>query len=180
MARPRTFEPEEALAAIKDAFWRRGYEATSMADIEAATGLKKQSLYRLFGDKRGMYLRALDHYGRHEAAETLAGLKEGESPKLRFAGLFDQVIAAARAGDRRGCFLCNASVDQAPDDADTRKAVMDSLDLVREGFASALGPEHAEKAEGLMAAYFGLRVMVRAGVGEAALRQAAETSLSAL
>ncbi len=43
-------------------FWRQGYGATSMKDIEKATGLKPGSLYLAFGDKRELFLRVLDHY----------------------------------------------------------------------------------------------------------------------
>lgn len=43
MARPREFEPEEALDAIMGVFWRQGYEGTSLQDIEAATGLNNKA-----------------------------------------------------------------------------------------------------------------------------------------
>lgn len=66
MARPRSFQPEETLKQIKALFWQRGYEATSMSDIEQATGLKKQSLYRVFGDKRAMYMASLKDYDQDE------------------------------------------------------------------------------------------------------------------
>ena len=70
MGRPKNFDPETAIAAVKELFWLQGYEGTSLHDIERATGLAKQSLYREFGDKRGIYLAALRHYEQHEAAEA--------------------------------------------------------------------------------------------------------------
>ena len=114
MARPREFDTDTALRAITLLFWEHGYEATSMHDIERSTGLRKQSLYRAFGDKRAMYLAALAAYEREEmkqAAELLAGPGDAAS---RFARLFRHIIeGAVEADDRRGCFLCNACVDQA-------------------------------------------------------------------
>ncbi len=189
MARPREFEPEEALAAIKDAFWRRGYEATSMHDIEGATGQKKQSLYRVFGDKRSMYLKALEHYGAHEAAEAASLLSQGGTARARFQRLFDYVIETALAGDRRGCFLCNASIDQAPSDKQTRKTVARLMATVRDAFENALQTSapydkkpapRARKAAELMSVYFGLRVLVRAGMKEAFLRNAAKEALAGI
>jgi len=187
MARPREFEPDEALTAIKEAFWSRGYDATSLQDIEQATGLKKQSLYRLYGDKRGMYLKALDHYSAHEAAETIALLETGGTARARLQRIFDHVVDLAVAGDRRGCFFCNASIDQAPVDDETRAVVAASMETVRQSFIETLSvspvykasrARREKKAAGLMAAYFGLRVMVRAGLGEPHLRNVVKDALA--
>ncbi len=188
MARPRGFEPDDALAAIKDVFWRRGFDATSLHDIEQATGLKKQSLYRLYGDKRGMYLKALEHYAAHEAAEAMALLETGGTARARFARFFGHVVDTAVAGDRRGCFFCNASIDQAPSDESAREAVMHGMEEVRSSFEVALGAADGEaapadirqKASGLLAAYLGLRVMVRAGFDAAALRAGVEDALAGI
>ena len=64
IGRPREFDEDEALAKILDVFWAKGFEGTSMSDLETATGLRKGSLYAAFGDKRAMYLKALALYGR--------------------------------------------------------------------------------------------------------------------
>ena len=44
------------------AFWTRGYEATSIDDLVEATGTNRGSLYGTFGDKRRLFLMALDRY----------------------------------------------------------------------------------------------------------------------
>src|SRR5690606_8821359 len=62
MARPRTFEEEQALEAAMRAFWRRGYEATSTQDLCAATGLGRSSVYNAFDSKRELFTRALRRY----------------------------------------------------------------------------------------------------------------------
>ena len=73
MARPRKFAEGDVVAAARDEFWTRGYAATSVDDLTAATGLGKGSLYGAFGDKHGLYLRALDDY--------IAGLNAGPDAK---------------------------------------------------------------------------------------------------
>ena len=62
MARPRKFDESDVIAAARDEFRDRGYAATSVDDLTAATGLGKGSLYGAFGDKHSIYLRALDDY----------------------------------------------------------------------------------------------------------------------
>ncbi len=190
MARPREFEPDEAMEKVKDVFWRLGFEGASMSDLEAATGLGKQSLYRVFGDKRGMYLSALRHYEAHEAHEAVGLLKSEGTAKERVARLFDYVIdAAVASNDRRGCFLCNAAVDQAQLDEETQKFVTRLMAATRAAFADALkvsetyrrnAKKRDAKAVHLLAGYLGLRVMIKANMGETALRAAAKALVESI
>ena len=55
-----------------DAFWAKGFEATSMADLCCCTGLHKGSLYQAFGDKHTLFMNALKHYSDSEYRETAA------------------------------------------------------------------------------------------------------------
>ncbi len=124
MGRPREFEVDEAAQALLDVFWAKGYEGASLSDIEAATRLKKQSLYRVFHSKRGMYLAALAAYDRDHVAAAGDILGKAADARAGFAALLNGVVDSAIAsGDRRGCFLCNASVDQAPLDPETSAGV---------------------------------------------------------
>src|SRR5262245_20822174 len=60
--RPRKYDPDDALAKAMGAFWDRGYAATSLDDISAATGMNRPSLYAAFGDKQAIYLKAIERY----------------------------------------------------------------------------------------------------------------------
>ena len=60
--RPRTFVEHEVLNAAMQVFWRHGYEASSIAQLRAATGLSSASLYGAFGSKEGLFERAIEHY----------------------------------------------------------------------------------------------------------------------
>lgn len=190
MARPREFDTDKALRDMTLLFWEYGYGGTSMNDIERATGLRKQSLYRAFGDKRAMYLAALVAYERVEIAESARLLDIPGDAVTRFERLFRHIIERATVeGDRRGCFLCNASIDQAPLDPETGKLVADMMGRTEQTFATALaaaplaqtGPNSIRKAaRGLMAGYFGLRVLVKAGAAHDLLEEASERTLSVL
>lgn len=57
--RPRSFDPEKAIEAAQAVFWKHGYEATSLNQLAEAVGLHKPSLYAAFGDKKALYLKAL-------------------------------------------------------------------------------------------------------------------------
>lgn len=190
MARPRSFEPDTARKALMNLFWEKGYDGASMQDVEAATALKKQSLYRLFGDKRHMYLSALDQYRRSEMEAGAALVARPGTARERIGRLVGEMVEQSIAsGDRRGCFLCNASVDQAPHDAETAAVVDGMVNFLREILETALSadasyrddPELRQtRAAHLAAGYFGLRVLIKAGQPADILRAAAKDLLATI
>lgn len=115
MARPRTFDLEQVLDAALEAFWQRGYAATSMADLCSATGLGKGSLYQAFGDKESLYLAALERYLNGAAAMSEELLAAGDTPLAGLRHWLEQ-MAHGICADNKGCFAVNALVEQGPSD----------------------------------------------------------------
>lgn len=185
MGRPREFDEDEALARIMDIFWEKGFEGTSMSDLETATGLRKGSLYAAFGDKRAMYLKALALYGRTAVDATVRVLTGIDTPERRIGKFLQAPIdAVAVENDRRGCFLCNASIDQAAVDPETQSLVNGSLERlgrVLEKALSELGTKDNSRrradAQHLLSVYFGLRVLAQAGQPVRMLKAAREAAL---
>lgn len=62
MARPRQFDETDVLDRAIQCFWSRGYESMPVRDLAGEMGITGASLYNTFGDKRSLYLSALDHY----------------------------------------------------------------------------------------------------------------------
>ena len=187
MGRPREFDEEDVLAQIMDMFWRKGFEGTSMSDLVDTTGLKKGSLYAAFGNKRSMYLRALDYYDRTEIDESVRLLTRTEPPEKRIGKFFEASIdAVAIRKDRRGCFLCSASLDQAALDAETGRTVNASLRRLERALADALAEiddfatdkkTRLSQTQHLLSVYFGMRVLAKAGHPVTALRAAKKSAL---
>src|SRR4029079_1386104 len=124
VARPRTFDEHEVVAAARDKFWERGYAATSVDDLTAATGLGKGSLYGAFGDKHTLYLRALDDYISSSLGEVRASLRDPKrSAYERLAGhIRGQAKALVADKDRRGCLMAKSAAELgATDDAVEKK-----------------------------------------------------------
>jgi len=187
MARPRSFDPDTVLARAMDAFWAKGFEGTSMDDLVRATGLKKGSLYAAFGDKQRLYLAAIERYERVIVDDAIATLRSAADPLAGIAGVFDTIVAAVEQhADRRGCLICNASVDRAPYDRTTERRVLSTLARIQRAIAAALqraapalpAPDADTAASQLLASYMGLRVMARAGVSASELRRIADSAIS--
>ena len=183
MARPREFDTEKALAALRDVFWEHGYEGASYADIMAATGLRKGSLYAAFGDKRALYLAGLAHYdaGHVSAAVSMLSNEEMSGAERIGAMMQSLVDAAETKRGRWGCLLCNAAVDQAPFDASTQSAVLGSMNRMKAGIAKALkGTQAEDKVETIWTLYFGGRVLIKSGASKAVLKALKAQTLSLL
>jgi TetR/AcrR family transcriptional repressor of nem operon len=121
VGRPREFDEEAALEAAMDAFWQKGYEATSMADLCTCTGLHKGSLYQAFGDKHAMFMQCLKHYADTEFKETAAVVLQHESPLESVRALVREVCEHAVEG--KGCMMINSMVELAPHDPEVKKAI---------------------------------------------------------
>ncbi|MGV9720709.1 TetR/AcrR family transcriptional regulator [Nocardia beijingensis] len=60
--RPRSFDADAALDRALEVFWRHGYEGASLADLTAAMGINKPSLYAAFGNKEELFGKVLARY----------------------------------------------------------------------------------------------------------------------
>ncbi|KOC89272.1 TetR/AcrR family transcriptional regulator [Winslowiella iniecta] len=72
--RPKLFDRETALDKALELFWAHGYEATSLADLVAATGAKAPTLYAEFENKEGLFRAAMDRYIEKFAEQRKAAL----------------------------------------------------------------------------------------------------------
>ena len=106
-----------------DAFWRKGYEATSLVDLTESTGLNKASLYRVFGDKHQLFLSALKNYAHIEFRETTAVVSAEASPLTNLRAVVNKVCEDA--GSEKGCLMINSMVEMAPHDPDVKKLLQE-------------------------------------------------------
>src|SRR5665213_707822 len=104
MARPRSFDESEALDAAIACFWRRGYSATSMRDLEGEMGIGTASLYNVFRDKRTLFLRALDRYIDGTMRERITRLEGTLAPKEAVKAFIGEIVEGSlNDPERRGC-----------------------------------------------------------------------------
>ncbi|MFD3873654.1 TetR/AcrR family transcriptional regulator [Streptomyces sp. NPDC058623] len=114
--RPRSFDRDAALDKAVLAFWERGYEATSIADLTRSLGIGAPSLYAAFGDKRTLFDEAVAAYGRRYGDFAAAAL--AEEPTARDAVRRVLVEAAEIYADPAhppGCMVISAAANTTDD-----------------------------------------------------------------
>ena len=121
--RPRSFDRAEALRRAMLLFWRHGYEATSVSRLCGEMGIAPPSLYGAFGDKKKLFLEAVDLY---LAGPKPSGDLVGKAPTARDAAgaLLSSAVAHFTGPDTPpGCLLAAGAANVGPDSADVAEAL---------------------------------------------------------
>jgi TetR/AcrR family transcriptional repressor of nem operon len=192
VARPREFDSDAALERAMQAFWARGYKATSLDELCAATGLSRSSLYAAFGGKRALLHRSLERYQEQAVGRVSAALGRQGSVRQAIAGFVSELIDRIVEGPgRRGCFIGNCAAELARGDRATAARVRRGLERIEGLFRDALArgqargeiaasADAAELARYLVAAIQGLRLVGKANPDRAALESIAAVMLRCL
>ncbi|MBF6616324.1 MAG: TetR/AcrR family transcriptional regulator [Candidimonas sp.] len=110
--RPREFDTDAVLNKAITRFSEYGYHGTSISDLNACLGLTSGSIYKAWGDKRGLFLAALDRYMKQRSEGTAACLASKLSGKEKVEALLTQyaLLSSERAG-RTGCLVIESVVE---------------------------------------------------------------------
>ncbi len=143
--RPRSFDPDKAVAIAQQLFHARGFDAVSVADVTEALGINPPSFYAAFGSKGGLYARVLDRYAETNAI-PLADLLRPDRPvaECLTAGLEAAARYYAANPDAPGCLVVEGT---RSNDRDAREAAL-AFNIAAEGvirdYIAARYPGEAE------------------------------------
>jgi AcrR family transcriptional regulator len=182
MARPRKFVETEVVRAARDQFWDTGYAGTSLDDLTAATGLGRGSLYKAFGDKHELYVRAFDDYCAVSIENTRVELTADVPAYQR---LVDYLHSAAESviadASQRGCMLAKGTAELAGDDpaiaarsqatfASLQEILMDCVAEAQRDGALDPAADPAQVAGVMLAVQRGLEAIGKSGMPPEILR----------
>ena len=138
MGRRQEFETDAILERAMWVMWRQGYRATSMADIEQATGLNPGSLYNAFGSKKGLFLKVVDHYVRDVVDHRIETVLNTGSPLDGIGAFFRSAFEEVPDDWPIGCLLTNTATENGADDADIQARVTSGMDRIEIALRSRL------------------------------------------
>ncbi|WP_126976446.1 TetR/AcrR family transcriptional regulator [Frigidibacter oleivorans] len=186
--RPRAFDRKAALDAATRLFWKKGYSATSIADLTEALGIGSPSLYAAFGSKDQLYAEALDHYRRENEAKAWGGFFAAETARGAVQSfLMDSAASLSQAV--AGCMVtlsavgCEGNAQLGALVLSARNAAFERLEErlrrgVQDGEIPATVDIHA-LARFVQGVQNGMSVLARDGVTRADLESIAEIAMMA-
>ncbi|MGG7566490.1 TetR/AcrR family transcriptional regulator [Rhodovulum sp. DZ06] len=137
MTRAKPYDREAALDAALALFWRKGWHATSLKDLEAALAMKPGSIYAAFKSKEALFLAALDRY-RDRSRARLAARMAGADTVL--GGLADHLRGFGAAGGEGAaeppmCMIVKTMLETQAGDGAVAERARDYYDAMRAAFA---------------------------------------------
>ncbi|MGA9657806.1 MAG: TetR/AcrR family transcriptional regulator [Asticcacaulis sp.] len=134
--RPRAFDPEVVLETVLEVFWMRGFAATSLDDLAAATGVSRPSLAATFGDKEALYLKAMARYrefinDKLDVVLTCDG--SGNDTIGNIINRYFDIMIASYTGETDDCLGC-AFMCTALNEAPRHESIMSVLQSTIEEF----------------------------------------------
>lgn len=188
----KNFDAGETLEKAMQAFWARGYSATSIQDLVDCTGVNRASLYATYGDKRAMFLAALRLYNKDFRRARLNALEQQLGPREALEKLFQDFIERSQTDkSSRGCFLANTALELAAHDAEIRHVVAESQAEIEAFFRRILTNGRAQgvfraeinpavAARSLLTSVLGFLVLLRSRPDPDLLRSVADDVMARL
>ena len=108
-------------------FWIKGFESTSVKDIEMATGLKTSSLYNSFGDKKQLFVISLEHYGEFIIDRRIKRYLTQKDPIKSIYDFYTTCFTdLPKQYQGIACFLLNSAVEMGIHHQDVREIVINN------------------------------------------------------
>jgi len=192
MPRPPGFERSEVLQKATRVFWQRGYGATSINDLVAATGLQPGSIYAAFGSKKNMFLEVVDQYNGQFLGNVRAKLQGSPSSLAAIRAFFDAMVAdTLRENGVHGCLMVNALLEMSQHEPDLaerlcrhseklRQVLAQELDKARDGGEIPASSDPETLSVFLVNNLWGMRVMCRNSPSRTSLQAVVDSVMKAL
>jgi AcrR family transcriptional regulator len=128
--RPSSFDRGDALQSAMELFWEKGYEGTTLEDLQASMGgISPPSFYNAFGSKEALFREAADLYVEMVGGPSVKALQETSDAReametmLRLTAEF-----LSQRGKPHGCLLVLGATKCAP----ANKGAQDYLRAIRQ------------------------------------------------
>ena len=183
MARTRQFDERQALTAAILQFWEKGYEGTSLQDLEAAMGLTRTSIYNAFGNKRQLFERVLSCYQESVLASLFVAMDSAANIRDGVRRLLDAALGIHFDKDNPGgCLVVLSVLESEQHDEHSRAMLEQTMQELKRLLQSRLTQakktgelpadlDAAGMATTIAATMAGMMVLGKAGYPKSALRK---------
>lgn len=186
MPRTAVHTRDESLEKALHLFWRQGFGATSLKDLEYTLDMRPGSIYATFGSKEDLFREALERYAERTMAELERVMAADASP---LGGIVAYIRKLGGLRDRdetcQACMLVKSLLEFSEREQATHPRVENLLARMERRFTERLGDAHAageiaadldprRLGRRLQADIIGLRTYAQRDVDKQAVRDLAE------
>lgn len=190
MARAKEFDYNDVLDKATELFLEKGYYNTSFQDLVDYMGIHRRSIYDTYGDKKQLYLKALERYAKFVNQNYFSLINDDMTIYQKFETIF-KYSAFPMKDCPKGCLFVNSAIELAPSDNDistqvelffdnTKKFFVDILTVAKEKKEIAQSTNIYKIASYLNNALIGIRVLVKCSPSENELNDIIKTTLAVL
>ncbi len=184
--RPKGFIPDEALDRAVEMFWEHGYEGVDVERIARAVNVTKPALYRAFGDKSTLLLKAVERYAITYGAPILAAFQAEPDIHKAVTAFCEAAVKTASGEARGGCMMVAAALGQSERVTEIRsylaKGLTASADILAKRFEQEMKagrltrtPSAKVRGRALVDLMKGLQLRAKAGIAREQLLQDARS-----
>lgn len=138
-------QSNELLDKVTELFWAKGFQATSMRDVQHALNMRPGSLYARFPGKSALFVQVMKHYAGQLKAHLLTIAQASDLIEATRMFFTQELLRAPDKRYQRQCLLINAMAERSKLDDNAAVALDAALNDVEDGFRhliSALQHHH--------------------------------------
>ena len=139
--RPQGFIPDEALDRAVEMFWKHGYEGVDVDRIARAVNVTKPALYRAFGDKSTLLLRAVERYALIYGAPKMAAFQAEPDIHKAVTAFCEATVNSATGDACGGCMMAAAALGHSERVTEIRSHAAKGLTATADIFAKRFEKE---------------------------------------
>lgn len=191
MARPRQFDRDQALLQAIRVFCDKGFAAASTEELMTAMGLSRQSMYNAFGDKRQLYIEAMQQYQANSVSDLIWRLAKDATPLDSLRNMLLSFASRAEREGTTGCMGVNAICEFGVSDEELNRlnagagrtllaALARTLNQAVEQAQIPADTDIAGACDFLLSTLNGMKVSAKSGASTAQLEAVAGFAICAL
>lgn len=134
----KQFDPEVALEKAMEVFWAQGYKAASLSQLLEGMEIGRKSLYDTFGNKRSLFLLALEHYAQTGLKSIREQLSAPGSPLVNIEQTLKTMQTIHSLPGSKGCMIGTNIADFSTDDKEMAVILRSYLRQLEDAYCKAI------------------------------------------
>jgi TetR/AcrR family transcriptional regulator, transcriptional repressor for nem operon len=138
----KQFDPDEALGKAMQLFWAKGYAATGMTELQEQMGIGRKSLYDTFGNKRQLFIKALQLFSDSEVRQIFGELNKNGSPLGNVRRVMRALQDYHSMPESMGCLLGVSMAQFRTNDTEMAEILRHHIKRIEEAFYETFKRAH--------------------------------------